>query len=409
MSKSFKPRLRSFENASNQRHIQDKDRFLYKKKNEDPEYRLTIIGVGTMGQEHMFVSTLLGKAKIHGIYDKEKYSMDIAESEFKSYASYDIIRYNDLESACNDPNTDAIMICTPNYTHLSVLKIAVKSGKPIFVEKPMATTLADAAEIFHMSDHYKSFIQIGLQYRFKCQYKEAYHELLNRKVIGDIQTISMSEYRPPFLDKVDQWNKFSKNTGGTLVEKCCHYFDLMNLFAGSIPKKIYATCGKSGVFLDFKHNNKSSDIDDYAFVIIEYDNDIKANFTLNMFSPDFNEELIVSGAEGRLIASEKFSFKNNDSSETTFSIQLGENGSSRESNISYPSSIEKSGHHGATFYEHVELIKLLKGEKSNSATPTEGLWSIIIATAAQESMKSGKPVIIEDYLKKYNLLQVLNL
>ena len=60
----------------------------------------------------MFVTTLLGKAKIHGIYDKEKHSMDIAESEFKSYASYDIIRYNDLESACNDPNTDAIMILT---------------------------------------------------------------------------------------------------------------------------------------------------------------------------------------------------------------------------------------------------------------------------------------------------------
>ena len=409
MSKSFKPRLRSFENASNQRHIQDKDRFLYKKRNEEPEFRLTIIGVGTMGQEHMLVSTLLGKAIIHGIYDKEKHSMDIAEEEFKSYASYEIIRYNDLESACNDSDTDAIMICTPNYTHLNVLKIAVKSGKPIFVEKPMATTLADAAEIFHISEHYQSFIQIGLQYRFKCQYIEAYHELLNRKVIGDVQTISMSEYRPPFLDKVDQWNKFSKNTGGTLVEKCCHYFDLINLFACSIPKKVYATCGKSGVFLDFKHNNKLSDIDDYAFVIIEYVNDIKANFTLNMFCPDFNEELIVSGKEGRLVASEKFSFNNNDSSETTFTIQLGENGSSRESNISYPSIIEKSGHHGATFYEHVELIKLLKGEKSNSATSIEGLWSIIIATAAQESIMFGKPIIIEDYLNKHNLLRVLNL
>ena len=96
MTKSFKPRLRSFENASNQRHIQDKDRFLYKKKNEDPEYHFTIIGVGTMGQEHMFVSSLLGKANILGIYDKEEHSMDIAESEFKSYASYDIIRYLSL-------------------------------------------------------------------------------------------------------------------------------------------------------------------------------------------------------------------------------------------------------------------------------------------------------------------------
>ena len=59
MIKPYKPRLRKFENASGQRHVSDKDRFLYRKKNHTSDFRFNIIGSGTMGQEHMFVTVLL--------------------------------------------------------------------------------------------------------------------------------------------------------------------------------------------------------------------------------------------------------------------------------------------------------------------------------------------------------------
>ena len=45
--------------------------------------------------------------------------------------------------------------------------------------------------------------------------------------------LSIREHRLPFLQKVDDWNRFNKNTGGTLVEKCCHFFDLMRRIIGS--------------------------------------------------------------------------------------------------------------------------------------------------------------------------------
>ncbi len=78
-------------------------------------------------------------------------------------------------------------------------------------------------------------------------YVEAIHEALQRRTIGDIKTISIMEHRFPFLDKVKQWNKFSKYSGGTLVEKCCHYFDLMNLFAGARPVSVvYAVNTSAG-------------------------------------------------------------------------------------------------------------------------------------------------------------------
>ena len=408
MSKSYKPRLRSFEEASNQRHILDEDRFLYIKDGHEPKYRINIIGTGTMGQEHMYVTALLGEAQVHGIYDEETHSLDIAENEYARYSSKKLFRYNDLKSACNDPDVDALFICTPNYTHLDVLKVAMESKKPIFLEKPMATTIEDASKIVRLVDGYPSFIQIGLQYRYKAQYVEAIHEALERKTIGDLKTISISEHRPPFLDKVKQWNKFSRYSGGTLIEKCCHYFDLINLFAQSQPKSIYASGGKAFNFIDFSYNGKNSDIDDHAFVVIEYQNGIKANFTLNMFCPDFSEELILCAEKGRIISSEKYSPKNDGYSNARIQIELGEDGSSRDSMVSYPSEIEKSGHHGATFFEHIELIKKLNGEPSNSATVIEGLWSVVIAGAAQNSIETGSQIDVDDFLKKKKLSWKIN-
>ncbi|SVD55534.1 uncharacterized protein METZ01_LOCUS408388, partial [marine metagenome] len=195
MPKSNKPRLRIFEDASNQRHIVDGDRYLYKSSDVEPPIRFNIIGTGMMGQEHMKVATLLGEAKIHGVFDINKHSLDISADEFKKYAHHKLVQYPDLESTCLDSEVEALLICTPNYTHHEVLKVALKSGKPILLEKPMATNLADAADIFNLANNYSSFIQIGLQYRYKAQYKEAFEAALSQKILGDIKTINLSEFR----------------------------------------------------------------------------------------------------------------------------------------------------------------------------------------------------------------------
>ncbi len=84
--------------------------------------------------------------------------------------------YDTLEAACNDPDVDALIITTPNYTHLDVLRAAMKSGKHIFLEKPMATTVQDADQILQLAKEYSAVLQIGLQYRYKPMYVEAIHE-----------------------------------------------------------------------------------------------------------------------------------------------------------------------------------------------------------------------------------------
>ncbi len=402
-----KPRLRYFEEASSQRHIAGQDRYLY--GGGEPRYRLAILGTGTIGQEHMRVASMIGAARVHGIFDRNARSMDVAADEYARYADNELVRYPDLESACNDPDVDALFICTPNFSHIDIFEVAAKSGKPIFLEKPMATTVDDARRILEIAADYPSFIQVGLQYRYKAPYVEARHEALERGTVGDIKTISMSEYRPPFLDKVEQWNKFAEYSGGTLVEKCCHYFDLMNLFAGALPVRVYASSGQAVNFRDFEREGRASDIDDHGFVVIDYENGVRGNFTLNMFSPHFYEELVICGDRGRLVASETFDFLTDDVARSRIAIQLGEEGPSRETAVGYAKPIEQSGHHGATFFEHLAFLDRLDGKETNAATPIEGLWSIIVASAAQESSDTGAPVEIKQFIEGHRLARVVGL
>ena len=405
MTDSQKPRLRYFEEAPGQRHIVGDDRYLYAP--EAPRYRLNVIGAGTIGQEHMRVATLLGRAAVHGLYDPSPHSAGVAIGEYSRHADNELRRYDDLESACTDPDCDALIICTPNHTHHDVLRIAAGSGKPILLEKPMATTLADARSIMEIADGYPTFIQVGLQYRYKAPYVEARFEALDRRSVGDVKTVAMSEYRPPFLDKVGQWNKFAEYSGGTLVEKCCHYFDLLNMFAGAQPARVYATGGQAVNFLDFSRDGRRADVDDHAMVIVDYANGVKASFTLNMFSPHFYEELVVCGDAGRLVANERFDFHNDDVARSTIRVERCEGAASRVADVGYAKAIEQSGHHGATFFEHVAFVDRLDGRETDSADPLQGLWSIIVATAAQESMRAGRPVDVPEWVRRHDLDGVL--
>jgi len=368
---------------------------------DEPKYRFNVIGTGVNGCEHIRVTLMEGRATIHGVYDPNPSSVVQAQETFKAFnADQELIVYDSLEAACSDPAVDCLIIATPNFTHLEVLKVAVKSGKHILLEKPMATIVPDAYEILKIARDYPAILQIGLQYRFKAIYVEAIHEALERKALGDIKMVSILEHRLPFLDKVKQWNKFSKYSGGTLVEKCCHYFDLLNLFAGAKPVKVYATGSMAVNFTEFEYDGEKSDILDNALVTVEYDNGVQTSFNLCLFAPMFYEEVVLVGDEGRLKAYEIMDFLPNKQPETHLEINLGVGKPSKVSIPCYPTAIQESGHSGATFYEHVNLIDALDGKQTKAASVEEGFWAVVVGAAAEESVKTGQPVMLEKFLEE---------
>lgn len=363
--------------------------------------RFGFIGTGMMGCEHIHVTLSLGRAEIAAIHDPHQPSLDLANWVLDKHDAPQPTIHESIDTLCADESLDAIFICTPNFTHREVFDRVIVSGKPIFLEKPMATTLDDAIYIANVASSYPSVIQLGMQYRYKAQYLLA-QTALEAGDLGEVKTVSMSEYRPPFLGKVDEWNKFTAYSGGTLVEKCCHYFDLINRVAQSTPKRVFASGGQAVNFLDFEHNDKRSDIDDHALVIVEYGNGVRGQFALNMFSEELYEELVVGGSRGRLHAWENASFKPGKPSSARIKVEVPDHPAYEATACDYPESIERTGHYGSTMFEHDRFISALRGESSDAATASEGLWAIITAWMAQRSIETREVVDVRQALVDVN-------
>ena len=145
-------------------------------------------------------------------------------------------------------------------------KEGLKTEKHLLIEKPLCTKLEDCLEIKKLSTSYPSVIWVAMEYRYMLPVQKMIQEIDSNK-IGKLKMLSIREHRFPFLKKVDDWNRFQINTGGTLVEKCCHFFDLMRLITNSEVTQVYASGDQSVNHLNENYNGKVPDILDNAFVI----------------------------------------------------------------------------------------------------------------------------------------------
>ncbi|MCF7943875.1 MAG: Gfo/Idh/MocA family oxidoreductase [Spirochaetia bacterium] len=367
----------------------------------EKKFKLAFIGVGLMGQGHIYSTFVEGRAYAAGIYDPHLKSVEAAVKLCRKLYGADAKPkiYQNIDEALKDKEIDGYIISSPNYTHTSILDSFLKSGKPIYMEKPMATTVEDAAHMVKAVEKAGSKVQVGLQYRFKPIYVEAIKEALHAGSLGDVKTIAIREHRYPFLDKVNQWNKFDKYSGGTLVEKCCHYFDLFNLFSQSRPKRVYAAGSQAASYKNFIYKDEKSDILDNANVFVTYENGIHASFDLCMFVPLFFEELVLCGSGGRLRTFEQEEDIGQGQRLSGFELFRGERHPVIKSSPHYQGVISTLGHSGADYFSKAAFVDLLEGNDENSPTVEEGYWSVVVGAAAQESVRTGVPVEVETFIK----------
>ena len=123
-----------------------------------------------------------------------------------------------------------------------------------------------------------------------------------------------------------------------------------------------------------------------------------------MFSPQTYEELVICGDAGRIKSSENSHHLDSGRPKTEMEVMCGERKPSKISTPAYPAYIEKSGHSGATFYEHSYFIDNIMGEKTQTATAEEGFWSVIVGVAAEQSVRTGAIVQIEELLAANNIV-----
>ena len=372
--------------------------------------KYAIIGSGMMGREHIQNISLLDGTEVTALFDPDDEQLSLS-AELAPNAAV----YNDFRDLIKDTNVDAFVIASPNNTHIDILtEILPKDSRAILAEKPLCTTVADCRTIAEMAADYKAPIWVAMEYR----YMPAVTELLNRVKDGDVgdpKMIAVQEHRFPFLKKVADWNRFNINTGGTLVEKCCHFFDLMRLIAGDRAVRVYASGAPDVNFLDESYEGKSPDIIDNAFVIVDFASGIRASLSLCMFCDGsyFQEEISVLGAKGKLEClvpgpdrlwavdsideighSTGFAGEHRDS-EIVYSPRSPK-GPVREA-IKVDTSLQLAGdHQGSTFFQHQKFHDVVCGRGKVEVTVDDGLQAVLIGLAAEQSIREHQVVEIVD-------------
>ena len=188
-----------------------------------------IIGCGMMGREHLRNIALIEHATVIGIVEPDD-SMASKAMQIAPTAE----RYSSIESLLENPDLNCLVIVSPNYCHVEQLKLVQELRPlPILVEKPLFTSPDDLAKLESFIASYTEPVWVAMEYRYMPPIA-----LLREKVTeltGGIKLLTIREHRFPFLQKVKDWNRFNAQSGGTLVEKCCHFFDLMRLLLQSEP------------------------------------------------------------------------------------------------------------------------------------------------------------------------------
>jgi myo-inositol 2-dehydrogenase/D-chiro-inositol 1-dehydrogenase len=268
------------------------------KNRSSDQVNYAIIGSGMMGREHIQNISLLGDSAVTALFEPDRQQMALSAALAPQAAVYD-----DLGELLKDTSVDAFVIASPNHTHIDILQqIMAGDSRPILVEKPLCTSVDDCRTIAEMADRYRAPIWVAMEYRYMPPVAEMLARV-DSGLVGEPKMIAIQEHRFPFLKKVGDWNRFNENTGGTLVEKCCHFFDLMRLIAdGEKALRVYGSGAPDVNFRDEKYDGRTPDIIDNAFVIVDFASGKRACLNLCMFCDGsyFQEEIAVLGDKGKL-------------------------------------------------------------------------------------------------------------
>ena len=350
--------------------------------------RYGLVGTGMMGVEHLNNLAVTPGAVVTALADPAQASLGWARRALAGRADQ-ATAFADSAALARSGLVDAVIVASPNNTHRRVLEPLFDAGLPILCEKPLATTLEDARWVVERAARSDAPFWTAMEYRYMPPAAEFIAQVHGGRV-GGLRMLSIREHRFPFLPKVGDWNRFARNTGGTMVEKCCHFFDLMRLITRSEAVRVYCSGAMDVNHLDERYDGRAPDIIDNSYTTVDFANGVRAMLDLSMFAEgaENQEEITAVGDEARLDVLIP-------SGEIVYSPRVGFRGDKRVERRTVPvdeTALKVGAHHGSTFYEHQRFIAAVRGEGPVEVSATDGLMAVAIGTAAEISAREKRVV-----------------
>lgn len=350
--------------------------------------RYGVVGTGMMGLEHINNLAITPGAVVTAIADPNPSSLESAKQALGDQAD-DVQAFSTTANLARSGLVDAVILASPNFTHRDELEPLFDASVHILCEKPLATTLEDARWIFKRASQSVGIFWTAMEYRYMPPAARFIEDVHGGRV-GALRMLSIREHRFPFLAKVGDWNRFSAKTGGTMVEKCCHFFDLMRLIVQSEAERVYCSGAMDVNHVDEQYDGRTPDIIDNSYTTVDFANGVRAMLDLSMFADgaENQEETTAVGdkarldcliPEGTLVFSPRTDFMQPKAVE-------------REHVAVDAAALNAGSHHGSTFYQHLKFNAAVRGEGPVEVTAYDGLMAVAIGIAAEISAREKRVV-----------------
>ena len=244
-------------------------------ENKMKPIRIAVIGLGSMGKNHVRVLNEIEEADLVAVSDVDKGQLD------KICAMYKVKGYGDYNQMFLREELDAVVIAVPTSYHKKVALDALKKGVHIFVEKPIASSIEDAKEIIEMAKKKKKLLMIGHIERFNPAVQELKKRIKNGE-LGNIYKFEVSRLSP-FPTRMSDV--------GVVVDLAVHDLDILSYINESKIANVYAETEK----------RIHSTHEDMLCAILRYKNGVIGMLTVDWLSPLFKRKLSITGEKGMFV------------------------------------------------------------------------------------------------------------
>lgn len=245
----------------------------------------SILGAGRIAQRHAAIINKIGRLTSVCDTVSEKSEALAKEYNANAYTNYDIM----LNA---HPETDVVVICTPNGLHAEHTIAALKAGHHVLCEKPMAIHSSDCQRMLDAATKSGKKLFIVKQNRFNPPVM-AVKKALNEHRLGKVYSIQLNCFwNRDAAYYANSWKGTKNLDGGTLFTQFSHFIDLLYWMFGDV-KKVHSV-------LRNYHHQKIIEFEDTGVVTLEFENGIigTINYTVNSHERNMEGSLTIFGEKG---------------------------------------------------------------------------------------------------------------
>jgi predicted dehydrogenase len=260
--------------------------------------KIGLIGNGNRATAHVAAYLKMPEARVTAVSDVDPARMESFNVRLGGGAA----KYIDWRELIRDKNVDIVAITTPNFLHPEMAIAALRAGKHVLLEKPIAITYRQARAIQTEARKSGRVLAVGMQRRY--QPRDAHiQQLVDSGVIGHLRVINIAEYRgdwsprgwhytDPKTGRTANWRFLKSAAGSTELEFSVHAFSQVT----QLVKSPLARCVASGGTVHYRDHETR----DVCEGLIDFASGVRLAYTFCLFSPGTPGRTVLVGDKGTL-------------------------------------------------------------------------------------------------------------